>query len=46
MSLIQFFPKPLMSIILSCCQCGKRISKDTLHCESCNLQHVMDEVMG
>ena len=45
MSLIEFFPKPFISILLSCSSCGKRISKDTLFCEGCNLQHIIgDEI--
>lgn len=39
MSLLDYYPKPLVSIIISCTQCGKRISKDTLKCEGCKLQH-------
>ena len=37
------YPKPLMSIILSCSKCGKRISKDSLVCEPCNIQHDMGD---
>lgn len=45
MSLIEYFPKPLLSILYSCCNCGKRIPKETLFCESCQIQHIQpDEI--
>ena len=46
MSLIEYFPKPLISILYSCSKCGKRIDKNTLVCEPCNLQHFIGEIDG
>lgn len=42
MSLLDFFPKPLISTLFSCSKCGKRIDKETLTCEPCNLRHYLD----
>jgi len=39
MNLEHWFPKALVSIVISCSQCGKRISKETLYCEGCNIKH-------
>ena len=44
MSLIEYFPKPLISTLLSCSKCGKRINKDSLICEPCNIQHYLGEI--
>ena len=41
MSLIEYFPRVLISTLYSCSNCGKRISKDTLYCSGCNIQHLM-----
>ena len=42
MSLLDYLPRPIISEVYSCKNCGKRISKDTLTCEGCKIQHYME----
>ena len=39
MILDDVYPLPHISELFSCRKCGKRISKATLNCEKCDIQH-------